>query len=251
MKRVKVVPLLVPPDNYTYLLVCEKRALAIDVTNAQALLSLIENQGVTLDYILSTHHHSDHTLGNVEVKKATGCKILGLDERIPGISKVLSDGEVVQFCSEEIRTLHVPGHTKHQAAFYLPSQGQLFTGDTLFGAGCGRLFECGPEKMYSSLLMLSKLPEETSVYFGHEYTKENLDFASAIEPQNPDIVKRLLVENDRLSANKYTTPSTIALEKSTNPFLRCNEQSVRRELDMVGRSPVAVFTELRKRKDKW
>lgn len=244
---VETVP--IRPDNYSYLLTSGKFAVIIDASEADPILHLIQTRNIKLLAVLSTHHHSDHTLGNMELKEKTGCAVISTDKRVKGVDRVVGDGELISMEKFEIRTVHVPGHTKHQAAFYLESQKALFTGDTLFGAGCGRVFEGSADQMYRSLEKLASYPDETSVYFGHEYTVDNLEFALTVEPGNRDVAGRLEKVKEALSKGEYSTPSTVQEEKLTNPFLRCRELSIRKALNMVDRSPIAVFSELRRRKD--
>ncbi len=244
---IKTVP--IRPDNYSYLLTWGHFVTVIDASEADPILQLVRSRNLQLLAVLSTHHHSDHTLGNMELKEKTGCSVISTDRRVKGVDRVVGDGEIISLEGVEIRAVLVPGHTKHQAAFYLESQKSLFTGDTLFGAGCGRVFEGSADQMYRSLEKLGSYPDETSVYFGHEYTAENLEFALSVEPGNRDVVGRLERVKETLSGGGYSTPSTVREEKRTNPFLRCRELSIRKALDMVDRSPIAVFAELRRRKD--
>jgi hydroxyacylglutathione hydrolase len=245
----EILTLLIPPDNYCYLLISGNEAAVIDPPEAPKVSYEIEKRNLDLKFIFSTHFHSDHTGGNGELKAKYRCIIAGCDRRIPQIDNVLGDGAIVGDENISIRVLSVPGHTKDQAAYYLKSNHALFTGDTLFCAGCGRIFEGGPDQLYSSLQKLASLPDETLIYPGHDYTMENLRFALIVEPDNREIDKRIQSETKARSAGIVTVPSNLLLEKKTNPFLRCDSKSIRRELGMMERSPVAVFTELRKRKD--
>lgn len=244
-----ITTLLIPPDNYCYLLICGNEAAVIDPPEASIVSNEIDKRNLDLKFIFSTHFHSDHTGGNSELKAKYKCSVIGSDPRIPQIDNVL--GEAAVFGDEKIslRILSVSGHTKNQAAFYLESNQALFTGDTLFCAGCGRIFEGGPEQLYDSLQKLASLPDETLIYPGHDYTIENLRFALTVEPDNLEIEKRIQNEFELRSSGILTVPSNLLLEKKTNPFLRCDSKSIRRKLDMMERSPVAVITELRKRKD--
>lgn len=245
--RIETIP--IKPDNYSYLITSGDSAVLVDASDAAPVLDFLQTRNVKLSAVLSTHHHSDHTLGNEELKDKTGCSIFAMDSRVRGVDRIVNDGENFSLNGIELKAIHVPGHTRHQASFYLESAKSLFTGDTLFGAGCGRVFEGGPDQMYNSLEKCASFPDETKVYFGHEYTLENLQFALTVEPDNKDIVARMEMVRKAVSAGGYSTPSTVLEEKRTNPFLRCREKSIRKYLGMVDRSPVAVFTELRRRKD--
>lgn len=238
-------------DNYSYVVSSGSSALAIDTSDAEPILEYLESRGLELKYILSTHAHSDHTGGNRVLKEKTSCTVAGGDEKIAAINSVLTDNDTVSLGSLSVKALLVPGHTRKQMAYYIESLDTLFTGDTLFGAGCGRIFECGPEHLYQSLEKLSGLPDVTRLYFGHEYTLDNLSFALTVEPDNNEINIRRDSVKSLLSSGLYSTPSTLVTEKQTNPFLRVHSKTIRQTLKMLDRSPVAVFAELRKRKDRF
>ncbi len=251
MRQNSILPVFIPPDNYSYLIFSGSNAVVIDASDALVILQQLNLHNFNLLAIFSTHHHSDHTAGNLALKDKTGCRIIALDNRVSGVDQISADGELFEVGGLEFQVMHVPGHTKKQAAFYSEELKCVFTGDTLFGAGCGRLFEGSADQMYHSLERLASLSETTSVYFGHEYTVENLEFALSVEPGNTDTALRLENAKECLSRKEFTVPSTILLEKKTNPFLRCKDLSIRKQLGMVNRSPVAVFAELRRRKDEW
>ncbi len=246
-----VVTVPVPPDNYSYLLGVGKDAAVIDPSGAEAVTAALKERGLTLRSILATHHHGDHTAGIAPLKEETGAMVYGGDTRIPLVDRILGDEEIIDVGDCVVRALAMPGHTRHQVAYHLPDHDIVFTGDTLFGAGCGRIFEGPPDRLYHSLMKLSSLPGNTLVYFGHEYTLENLEFAAAVEPENEEVRQRLDEVRELRSRNVCTTPSTISLEKRTNPFLREHSMAIRTRLKMTGRSPVAVFEELRNRKNRW
>ncbi|MDR0306708.1 MAG: MBL fold metallo-hydrolase [Chitinispirillales bacterium] len=169
--EVKIVSILISSDNFSYVISQGDDAVVIDASDAPPILEHINKHSLNLLAVLSTHRHSDHTRGNLALKQATGCKIAAIDERTAGIDKVLTDGESVSFDKITFKVMHVPGHTKFQAAYLLEESKCVFTGDTLFGAGCGRIFEGNADAMFHSLEKLASLPERTKVYFGHEYTK--------------------------------------------------------------------------------
>jgi hydroxyacylglutathione hydrolase len=242
---------LIPPDNYTYIISTGASAIAIDTSQASSVVEFITGSGLKLNYILSTHFHSDHTVGNRELKERYHCEVLGLDRRIDSIDRTLAPDEQVEIAGVPILVMAVSGHTKKAAAYYLPQSSAVFTGDTLFGAGCGRLFEGAADGMYGSLMKLALLPGDTKVYCGHEYTRENLEFALTIEPGNPDLLERLAEVKRVLAQGGSSMPSTIELEQKTNPFLRASLAQVKKKLQMAGLSDCAVFAELRRRKDRF
>jgi hydroxyacylglutathione hydrolase len=245
----EVIIISIAPDNYCYLIRSDKDAAVIDPAESDAVMAELEKRNLNLQYILATHHHSDHTAGIPELKKKTGAKVYGGDKRIKSADKVLQDGESFLLGDIEIVVMAMPGHTRYQVAYYLASYGMIFTGDTLFGAGCGRIFEVSADQLYNSLIKISSLPDDTLIYFGHEYTLENLEFASVVDEGNQNVKDRLGEVRQLRSEKKVTVPSTVMLEKDTNPFLRVHTIGIRKYLGMVDRSPVAVFEELRKRKN--
>lgn len=247
----EVIIISIASDNYCYLIRSGNDAAVIDPAESDPVMAEVEKRNLNLQYILATHHHSDHTAGIPEIKRKTGAQVYGGDKKIKSIDKVFLDGESFLLGDIEIVVMSMPGHTRHQVAYYLPGYNMIFTGDTLFGAGCGRIFEGSADQLYNSLMKISGLADDTLIYFGHEYTLENLEFASMVDEGNQEVGKRL--EEVRLlrRENKATVPSTVMLEKATNPFLRVHTIGIRRYLGMVDRSAVAVFEELRKRKDRF
>jgi hydroxyacylglutathione hydrolase len=244
--------ILIPPDNYAYLIVTTGGAAAVvDPSSAGPVLDILKSSGLRLKCIFCTHFHSDHTGGNRELKRETGCTVIAPDKRTAQVDIVADAATDLSGFIAGLKLLAVPGHTRTAAAYYHPDSGIVFTGDTLFTAGCGRLFECGPETLFASLQRLASLPETTQVYCGHEYTLENLQFALTVEPGNGDIQARLHDVQERLRSDAPVMPGTIGQEQRTNPFLRTNSPLIRKSLGMEGRSPVAVFAELRRRKDRF
>ncbi|HEX2957584.1 MAG TPA: hydroxyacylglutathione hydrolase, partial [Chitinispirillaceae bacterium] len=175
-----VIIIRIPPDNYCYLITSKTDAAVIDPADAAAVMIELDKRKLNLRFILATHHHSDHTAGINKLKKQTGASVYGGDKRISSIDRIFKDGETFLLDDIRIEVLSMPGHTRHQVAYYIPENGIIFTGDTLFGAGCGRIFEGSPDQLYHSLMRLSELPDNTLVYFGHEYTIENLEFATLV-----------------------------------------------------------------------
>jgi len=233
--RIEVVPCL--RDNYAYLVVCEEtnRAAIVDTPEAAPILDAIAKSGVRLVSIWNTHHHWDHTGANEELKKKfPAVEIFGhvSDKgRIPGQTVYLNDGDTI-WVGEEIQAkiIHNPGHTTGAISYYVKDGEAVFTGDTLFLSGCGRLFEGSPADMNASLSQLAQLPSSTQVYCGHEYTVSNLKFAAALEPQNKEIAERLSQASELRDNNQPTIPGTMAEELATNPFIRVQSEELQESL---------------------
>jgi len=237
-------------DNYIYLIINDHDAIAVDPAEADPVLTTIAEQDLRLSGILITHHHSDHLGGAAELHRKTGAGIYGPhDSRIPMLTSPLRDGELLECASLSISAMHLPGHTRTHLGFHLPDANWLFTGDTLFCAGCGRLFEGTAEQMWHSLQRITRLPDGTSIFCGHEYTEENLRFALSLEPESKDVAERLAQVKDQRRKGLPSVPSTLALEKRTNPFLRVNALAAK--MGMAGASEAEVFAEIRRRKDRF
>jgi hydroxyacylglutathione hydrolase len=256
----EVTPIPCLKDNYAYLLRCPSTGQTgvVDPSAAQPILKVLRDRGWGLDYIFNTHHHWDHVGGNEELKQQfPSVRIFGhqSDEgRIPGLTDGVQDGQVVGLGTLNGFVIHNPGHTTGAITYVWGDA--AFTGDTLFAAGCGRIFEGSPQDMYSSLHQkIGSLPPETRLYFGHEYTEKNLEFSLNVEPNNhkADV---LLKEVRKIRAEgKFTTPSTISQEFATNPFMRTQEFEIQkrvRELEPdADLSPVSVFRVLREYKNRF
>ena len=248
-------------DNYIWLLQDpdNRRCAVVDPGDAAPVLAWLEKHpGWRLEDILITHHHNDHVGGVEALKTVTGARVCGpANEKIPARDLALDDHAVVRSLGMEFHVLAVPGHTLGHIAYYCdaPQAPLLFSGDTLFAAGCGRMFEGTAEQMHGSLQRLAALPEATQVYCAHEYTLGNLRFALAVEPENKHVIQRF-ADVERLRAeNRITLPSTIGLERLTNPFLRTAETSVKQKADertgSINPTPSAVFAGLRAWKDRF
>ncbi|WP_448206289.1 hydroxyacylglutathione hydrolase [Azospirillum sp. sgz302134] len=243
-------------DNYIYLLhdPASGAVGVVDPGDAAPVIDELERRGWTLTHIFNTHHHNDHIGGNHALKTRTGADVIGARAdvaRIPDMETCLGEGETISFGSQTARVLFVPGHTSGHIAFWFPEAKAVFCGDTLFALGCGRLFEGTPAQMWLSLTKLRDLPGDTRVYCGHEYTQSNARFALTIEPGNADLQTRTKEIAAKRERGEPTIPTTIALERRTNPFLRADLPEVQAAVGMAGADPVAVFAEIRHRKDNF
>jgi hydroxyacylglutathione hydrolase len=243
-------------DNFIYLYRYDKNnALAVDPCDCSAVLNSLNEQNLNLTTILITHHHWDHTGGVSDLKKKTGCEVAGADKRrIPAIDRVVDDKQVLTIGNIEINVIATPGHTNTSVCYYIPASNEnehkvLWTGDTLFAGGCGRIMECNARTMFDSLLTLASLPDDTLVYCGHDYTLENYEFALTIEPDNKAVKQRLQEIKEIIRTGGFTVPSTILQEKNTNIFLRSDTNEIKAALKMSNAGAVDVFAELRRRKD--
>lgn len=246
--NITIIPCLV--DNYAYLLDGEGFTAVIDPSEAAPITAALAGRALT--HILNTHHHADHTGANRELKETYSAQVIGPEKdssRIPGIDLGVTQEDGWQLGGFKVRVLEVPGHTRGAVAYCI--NGAVFTGDTLFAMGCGRLFEGTPAEMMASLAKLAALPEGTAVYCGHEYTLKNAQFALSLEPGNKALETRLWDVVALRDAFKPTLPSTIGLEKATNPFLRTDSAEIRSAIGMRDAEAVAVFAELRRRKDNF
>lgn len=253
MLMVEAVPVL--SDNYVWL-VHEPESgatAAVDPAVAEPVLQAAEARGWRISHILNTHHHGDHTGGNLDIKNATGAQVVGARSdaaRIPGIDLEVGDGETFLLGHAAAMVFDTPGHTLGHLAYWFPDPGALFCGDTLFSLGCGRMFEGRPEQMWRSLARLRELPPETSIYCAHEYTQANGRFARLVERDNKALMARIDKVNALRAMGRPSLPSTMGEERAANPFLRADIPAVARAVGMeAGADPVKVFAELRRRKD--
>lgn len=227
---------------------------SIDAPEFAPIKGKLDEKGWRLNRILTTHHHGDHVEANLALKKEYACTVTGPaveSDRIPGINVEVRGGDTFAFGGFQVRVIDTPGHTLGHISYWLPEAGVVFAADALFSLGCGRIFEGTPEMMWASLERLGALPDETSVYCGHEYTEANARFAVTVEPENGDLITRAEEVRRLRQAGRPTLPTTIAHEKRTNPFLRARESTIAKRLDMSGAEPVEVFAELRRRKDSF
>ena len=227
--------------------------IAIDVPDAPAYLSVLKETGWTLSHILVTHHHWDHVQGIGALKTQTGARVVVPKQscqKIPDHDQTVEDGDTLLAGPFQIEAIGTPGHTLDQISWYIPDLKIAHTGDTLFALGCGRIFEGDADMMWASLVKLkNKLPPETAVYCGHEYTQSNARFALTVDPEN-ETLKARAGDVDLLRASgKPTLPTTMALELATNPFLRADEPAIKTALGLTQASAASVFAEIRRRKD--
>ncbi len=254
MLEIHQIPVL--SDNYVYLAhdVVTGKTAVVDPATHEDVFEALAEKGWTLTHILNTHHHADHTGGNMAIKARTGCTIVGPRadrDRIPGIDVEVGDGESYALGESVAKVFDVPGHTRGHIAYWFGDSDALFCGDTMFALGCGRLFEGTPQQMWTSLSKLRALPPSTKVYCAHEYTKSNAAFAVTVEPDNGALVARKSLIDDMRARGERTVPSTLAEEIATNPFLRPDSPDLQRTLGMVGAPLVEVFAETRRRKDNF
>ncbi len=211
-------------DNYSYLVIdSNNNALIVDPGEAEPLIKVIDKKKVNLKFILNTHHHFDHIGGNEELKKKYKAQIVGFKndkDRIPGIDIFLSDNEIWKSGDFEAQIIYIPGHTSGHIAFYFYKNEILFSGDTLFSLGCGRVFEGTNKEMYESLSKLKNLPLNTKIYCGHEYTYNNSLFCMKYDNKNIELKKKIIEIGKKIKRNEPTIPSTIKEELECNIFLR-------------------------------
>jgi len=254
MTMLAIEPVACLSDNYAYLIHAPDAGLCavVDPSEPAPVRKALAAHGLKLTHILNTHHHFDHTGGNIALKEEFGAEIVGPAkdrDRIPGIDVGVTEDAPWQFGSRSVRVLEIPAHTRAHIAFIFDDDHAVFTGDTLFAMGCGRLFEGTPGMMWNSLSKLMRLPDDTRVYCGHEYTLNNGRFALTLEPGNTDLQSRMEEVRALRAKDQPTIPSTIGLEKRTNPFLRPGAGEIRRTLAMPGATDIEVFAEMRRRKD--
>jgi hydroxyacylglutathione hydrolase len=243
-------------DNYVWLLrePNSGKVAVVDPSEAEPVKAALDRLGWKPDYILNTHHHTDHVGGNLALKAATHARIVGPRpdrERIPGIDVAVGEGDSFALGDESATVFEVPGHTRGHIAFWFRESAALFSGDTLFTCGCGRMFEGSPQQMWGSLKRLRALPGNTRVYCGHEYTQSNARFAASIDPDNQALRARGQTVDNARAAGKPTVPALLAEECATNPFLRADDAALAARMGLDAADPVAVFAAIRQAKDRF
>ena len=224
--RVEIIPCL--QDNYSYLIIDEsnKTASVIDPSEAKPIINFIEKENINLKYILNTHHHYDHIGGNKDLKKKYNSVVIGYKDdasRIPGIDILLKNNQIWKADNFEAKIMHIPGHTTGHISFHFFKEKLIFTGDTLFSLGCGKIFEGTYQDMFDSLNQIKKLPQDTKIYCGHEYTLQNSKFCIKHDPENLNLKKKIVEIKKKLENNIPTIPSTLKDENECNIFLRAKD----------------------------
>ena len=252
--KIKIVKCLT--DNYSYIIFDERTlsAAVIDPSEADPIINQIEQNNLVLKYIFNTHHHYDHVGGNQKLKEKYSCKVVGFEKdkhRIPDIDIDLKDNEKWKNELFECEIKHIPGHTSGHICIYIKKLNALFTGDTLFSLGCGRIFEGTYEEMYQSLNKLKNFPNDTKIYCGHEYTKKNSDFCLSIDKNNSNLVGKIEEINKNIKNGMPTIPSILSDELSCNIFLRSNNLDIQKQLGINSGDPIETFAKLRDLKDNF
>jgi len=224
--RVEIIPCL--QDNYSYLIIDEsnKTASVVDPSEAKPIINFIEKENINLKYILNTHHHYDHIGGNKDLKKKYNSVVIGYKDdasRIPGIDILLNNNQIWKADNFEAKIMHIPGHTTGHISFHFFKEKLIFTGDTLFSLGCGKIFEGTYQDMFDSLNQIKKLPQDTKIYCGHEYTLQNSKFCIKHDPKNLNLKKKIVEIKKKLENNIPTIPSTLKDENECNIFLRAKD----------------------------
>ena len=252
--KIKIVKCLT--DNYSYIIFNEKTlsAAVIDPSEADPIINQIEQNKLVLKYIFNTHHHYDHVGGNQKLKEKYSCKVVGFEKdkhRIPDIDIGLKDNEKWKNELFECEIKHIPGHTSGHICIYIKKLNALFTGDTLFSLGCGRIFEGTYEEMYQSLNKLKKFPNDTKIYCGHEYTKKNSDFCLSIDTKNLKLKNKIIEIKKNIQNGNPTIPTILEDELECNIFLRSDNMEIQKQLGIISKDPFKTFTKLRDLKDNF
>ena len=224
--RIEIIKCL--KDNYSYLVIDEKEKIAcvIDPSEAKPIINFINRNNIKLKYILNTHHHFDHIGGNQELKREYNLQVIGFEgdkDRIPEIDIVVKDNQIWKGDNFEVKIYHTPGHTSGHIAFHFFKEKKIFTGDTLFSLGCGRIFEGTYEQMFNSLKKIKSLPKETKIYCGHEYTLQNSEFCLTLDKENSKLRNKIIDIKKKLKNEVPTIPSTLGEEIECNIFLKAKD----------------------------
>ncbi len=243
-------------DNYAFLAHDPQtgQTAVIDAPEADPIIAALDARGWQADIVLITHHHWDHVEGLADICARFGSQVVGARSdahRLPDLDIALDEGDTVQIGAQTGTVIDVSGHTVGHIAYHFPESAAVFTADSLMALGCGRVFEGTMEMMWSSLSKLAALPADTTVYSGHEYTEANARFAKTVDPDNPDLARRIADITDARAQGKATVPSSLKLELATNPFLRASDPGIRDHLGMKDATDEEVFAEVRGRKDRF
>ena len=252
----QIIPIPCLTDNYAYIISDKnsKTVGVVDPSEARPIISFLNKKNLKLNYILNTHHHFDHIGGNLELKKLYNAKVVGFagdKHRIPGIDITLKDNDKWNFENLEVKILHIPGHTLGHICFFFEKEKVAFTGDTLFSLGCGRIFEGNHNQMLKSLSRIKKLPMDTKIYCGHEYTYKNAEFCMKYDIDNIDLKSKFEKIKKLRSNNLPTIPSSLEDELKSNIFLRCDQNDVKIKLNMKNEEDFKVFRKVRDLKDNF
>ena len=250
--KINIIPCL--SDNYAYIINDEKTNTVgvVDPSESLPIINFLKKENLKPNYILNTHHHYDHIGGNIELKKMYNVKIVGFindRHRIPGIDIMLKDNEKWVFGNSRVNVMHIPGHTLGHICFYFEKEKIIFTGDTLFSLGCGRIFEGTHKQMLKSLEKIKNLPKETKIYCGHEYTYKNAEFCMKYDKDNISLQKKFEKVKKLRSQNLPTIPTNIEEELKSNIFLRCDQNDLKIKLNMKNEEDFKVFKKVRDLKD--
>ena len=252
----QITPIPCLTDNYAYIINDNntKTIGVVDPSEAKPVVAFLKKENLKLNYILNTHHHYDHIGGNIELKKIYNAKVVGFDgdrHRIPGIDIALKNNEQWNFGNSTVKILHIPGHTLGHIGFFFEKEKIAFTGDTLFSLGCGRIFEGDHKQMLISLNKIKKLPKETKIFCGHEYTHKNAEFCIKYDNENMYLIKQF-EKIKKLRSNKLpTVPTRLEDELKSNIFLRCDQNDLKIKLNMKNEEDFKVFKKVRDLKDSF
>ena len=251
MSELQIHQFIAGTDNYCVLIHDPetRTTISIDASDAAVISRALAAKGWTLTHLLITHHHGDHTAGNLELKRQTGCEIIGPaaeSHKIPGLDRTVREGDIVVIGRHGFEVIETPGHTLGHIAYHAKDAGVAFVGDTLFTLGCGRVLEGDYPMMWASLRKIAALPGDTMIYSGHNYTAANARFALTIEPGNAALQERARAA----STGAALVPSRLSDELATNPFLRADDPGIRRALGMPDGPAWKVLGEIRERKNR-
>jgi hydroxyacylglutathione hydrolase len=252
--QINIIPCLT--DNYAYIIndSVSKTVGVVDPSESTPVINFLKKYNLKLNYILNTHHHFDHVGGNNKLKKLYNAKVVGFKgdkNRIPGINISLNSDEQWKFGNSKVKILHIPGHTSGHICFFFEKEKIAFTGDTLFSLGCGRIFEGDHQQMHASLNKLKKLPKDTKIYCGHEYTYKNAEFCKKIDNDNIDLQNHFNKIKKLRLQNLPTIPSSLEDELKSNIFLRCDQNDLKIKLNLKNEEDFKVFRKIRELKDSF